>query len=291
MAFARTHALVMTAPDDAAFENNPSDWNEDHSVSGADVGGIPYCPTATTETTSTKLLFNRAAGEGLVLALDTAITDVAAFSITRQNNNAAVSTGVKWVFDDDLSAAGFLPFQILGGAAATTHIFSLNKIGVAAFAVGAVGTPSISFTGAAGGWFQDSGGRFAFTVDNTNTEFILASAEFRFGSARRLTWASGADPVTNADDTGLSRISAGLVGVGTGAAGSFAGSLKLTTLTLDGLAVTKGYTVATLPAGVTGAICHVTDQLTAVAAKGVAPTGGGAVNCVVYYNGAAWVGI
>lgn len=59
----------------------------------------------------------------------------------------------------------------------------------------------------------------------------------------------------------------------------------------SGSFVTAGYTVATLPVGVTGAIVHVTDQLTAVAAKGVAPTGGGSVVCMVFYNGTAWVGI
>ena len=36
-----------------------------------------------------------------------------------------------------------------------------------------------------------------------------------------------------AADSGLSRISAGLIGVGTGAAGSFAGGLKLTDLTIN----------------------------------------------------------
>ena len=59
----------------------------------------------------------------------------------------------------------------------------------------------------------------------------------------------------------------------------------------NGSFVSVGYTVATLPAGVTGAIVHVTDQLTAVNAKGAAPTGGGAVVCAQFYNGAAWVGI
>ena len=53
----------------------------------------------------------------------------------------------------------------------------------------------------------------------------------------------------------------------------------------------KGYTVAGLPSGVTGMVAYVTDQLTTAVAKGVAPTGGGAVNCVVFYNGSAWVGV
>lgn len=57
------------------------------------------------------------------------------------------------------------------------------------------------------------------------------------------------------------------------------------------LAVTKGYAVADLPTGVTGAIAYVTDQAAACPAKGVAPTAGGALVCVVYYTGAAWGGI
>lgn len=71
MAFSRTHALVMTAPDDPVFENNPSDWNEAHSVSGANVGGIPYCPTATTETTSANLLYTETSGPRLVVGSGT----------------------------------------------------------------------------------------------------------------------------------------------------------------------------------------------------------------------------
>lgn len=52
-----------------------------------------------------------------------------------------------------------------------------------------------------------------------------------------------------------------------------------------------GYAVASLPAGTIGMLAYVTDQVTACPAKGVAPTNGGALKCVVLYNGTAWVGI
>ena len=52
-----------------------------------------------------------------------------------------------------------------------------------------------------------------------------------------------------------------------------------------------GFTIATLPDGTIGDTVYVTDQLTAPAAKGVAPTGGGHVVCVVFFNGTSWVGI
>lgn len=56
--------------------------------------------------------------------------------------------------------------------------------------------------------------------------------------------------------------------------------------------VPNSYTVATLPASpATGSVAAISDQLTTPAAKGVAPTGGGAVTCIVIYNGAGWVGI
>lgn len=50
---------------------------------------------------------------------------------------------------------------------------------------------------------------------------------------------------------------------------------------------TKGYTVATLPAGTQGDVAHATDLL-APAFLAVA-VGGGAVKGLVFYNGAAWV--
>lgn len=50
--------------------------------------------------------------------------------------------------------------------------------------------------------------------------------------------------------------------------------------------VLKNYTVATLPAGVQGMICYVTDAL--APAYGVALVGGGAVVTIAFYDGAAW---
>jgi hypothetical protein len=57
--------------------------------------------------------------------------------------------------------------------------------------------------------------------------------------------------------------------------------------TLNGPLTTAGYTVSTLPTGVTGARAYVTDALSL--AFGVAVTGGGAVTIPVFYNGANWI--
>ena len=65
MAFSRNHALVMVTPDDPQYECKPSSWNQSHALSGADVGGIPYCPTATSETTSANLTYTETSGPRL----------------------------------------------------------------------------------------------------------------------------------------------------------------------------------------------------------------------------------
>ena len=62
MAFARPHSIAA----DATFSNQGRDaWNANQTPTGADVGGIPYCPTATTETTSANLTYTETSGPRL----------------------------------------------------------------------------------------------------------------------------------------------------------------------------------------------------------------------------------
>ena len=54
MALSRVHT---TAADGTFSAAGAIAWNADHGLTGADVGGIPYCPTATTEVTSANLTY------------------------------------------------------------------------------------------------------------------------------------------------------------------------------------------------------------------------------------------
>jgi hypothetical protein len=56
---------------------------------------------------------------------------------------------------------------------------------------------------------------------------------------------------------------------------------------ITGVVTTGGYTVATLPAGTVGMRAYVTDAVLPTYLGAL--TGGGAVTCPVFYNGAAWV--
>jgi hypothetical protein len=98
-----------------------------------------------------------------------------------------------------------------------------------------------------GGYLQgvlrnDTWGAIASGV-NSQTDAIAMN------SAARIGWSSNAAWYNAANDTGLSRISAGVIGVGTGAAGSVAG-----TLSTGGLIVGNGNVTITQTATATGAL-------------------------------------
>jgi hypothetical protein len=110
-----------------------------------------------------------------------------------------------------------------------------------------------STTGVAALTFNGNGASFTWGLDATSTKFRLTNQDGAVSSAT---------PVIEIDKTTLQA--------------SFGAPI-----------VHKGYTVATLPAGVTGARAYVTDA-TAPTFLGTL-TGGGSVVCPVFYNGSAWV--
>ena len=213
------------------------------------LGGSPGWSTAINAGTGGQidLLINNSAkfsqvgtaGAGPSITAGTATTDVAALSITRTNNNAAVATGVKFAFTDTTSAAGFLPFQVLGGASATTNLFSVDKSGNIAVGLGTVGAPSIYFTGTTNTGFSAAN---ASTIDASAAGaqiFRIFSTGIRFG-ARTLGFESGGSFSSNT--VAFTGIASNVLALGNGGAGDFSGTLKLatlqggTTLTLDNAA-------------------------------------------------------
>lgn len=96
-------------------------------------------------------------------------------------------------------------------------------------------------------------------------------------------WTSGV--LSASADTSLSRISAGIIGVGTGAAASVAGQIR------SAASVTTAVTVANLPGSpVDGMRCAVTDSNATSFTLGIGAvvTGGGTTHVPVYYDGTSW---
>ena len=248
MAFSRVHNFVTAIADSGdATLLQPSNWNEAHNVSGAAVGGIPYCPTATTETTEAGFTWKAATGQGLLLQVGTATTDVNALSITQTMNAAAVAfTGSKWTFTEGASgtAAGTLLFDILYGTiGAEASKFSVSKAGVVSGASSTTG-PTYAFNANTNYGLGLNTGRWGIEIWTSGGLTVgIPTGGVYVNVDGVFSWNSAALSTGVAADTGLSRISAGLIGVGTGAAGSFAGSLKLLNITATGnIALAAGTT-------------------------------------------------
>ena len=256
---ATTHTKTLLSPSTGSADKvygsdyvSASSHTSAVSVAGATSGGVIYADSTTTLASSALLAANAlvigggagaapstvaaltwgpTAGQGLTAAAGTAVTDVALAEWTRTNNNAAVVKGFRIVYTDTTSAAGFLPFQVLGGASATTNLLSVSK-------AGALTIPD-TFNSTA-----------SLLVDNGNVRLVGASstgyvqanevairdyagtgsAPLKLGSGGVFAISSATNPTSGASDTGLSRISAGVIGVGTGAAGSIAGGIQLASI-------------------------------------------------------------
>ncbi len=233
-------------------------WAAGMQFGGLTAGRIPYPSSATALTDSANFMWEAdvTAGKGLTLASGTATTQVSNILASQTWNAAGVTfTGWKFTITDTASAAGSLAMQILGGASGTTSLFSLSKGGIGSFE-GSVATNGNILAG-----FPTAANNLKISVfSDTGSQGITLGIS---------------------SDVNFNRISAGLAAIGTGAAGSFAGRLKLTSAIAAGVAIS-----ALNAAPTTGEIQSVTDALAPVIGNAVAA--GGAAKALVWYNGAQW---
>ena len=230
MAFEIKHALTMTAPDDPAFENNPSDWNAALVVAGADVGGIPYCPTATTIATSANLTFDGTtlSTTRLGVAAGTLTTDVQIANFSATWNAAGVTfEGLRVTITDTASAAASIAMQILGGASGATNLLSVDKLGASR-------SESFYATGGTFGCRTSTATLSAVYMFDAGSSVGLIG--FTSNTASGVFWANSSNDAGQAKDTGLTRVSAGVVGVGTGGAASVAGTISAAAYVVGGAA-------------------------------------------------------
>lgn len=112
-----------------------------------------------------------------------------------------------------------------------------------------------------------------------------SSSQFKIASDQVFAFRDSTNAASGSTDAGLSRVSNGVVGVGTGAAGSVAGQIRATSLTSVAL------TVATLPASpVAGQRAFVTDSnaISYTLGIGTVVAGGGTTAVPVIWDGANW---
>ena len=111
----------------------------------------------------------------------------------------------------------------------------------------------------------------SFVAGNTNVALTTGDGVVVANGSKIGFASSGAVHATTTNDTYFTR-------------GAIAGAMNA-----NGTLSTAGYTVAGLPAGVTGKMAYVTDQLTSCPVLSGTFTGGGSVVCRAFYNGTSWV--
>lgn len=169
----------------------------------------------------------------------------------------------------------------------TQDLMNLMKDGVSQYNVNSIG--GITSADAITSMVNTSG--YSFTGGVTTYEKFTVehgagkTCHVRIPEIGTLSFTLGYAKATK--DTALSRLSAGVIAIGTGAWGNTSGSLSLTNITASGTIKLGSYTVATLPTPETGMRCHVTDA--SAPSYGVTVSGGGAVTIPVFYNGADWI--
>ena len=162
MAFSRNHAATADATFSATGKTN---WEASHAISGATVGGIPYCPTATTETTS------------------------ASFTYSETGSNGTLTVGAVANIGTDSFARAFV-----SGTSGNSNLWLKSGTG--------------------------TGGGCIVRTDGSNDNLV-------FGSDSGVKWTQNSGNGYNATiDTNITRISAGVIAIGTGANGSAAGTIS-----------------------------------------------------------------
>ena len=208
------------------------------------------------------------------IAAGTATTAVSPLAITQTwNNGATTFPGIVVNITETLYAAGsnMIDFQSSGSS-----IMRL-RLGSSSTPILTLGGPGSSVLRSTMELVNSTGGRL-ISIGGDITGIGVVSGD-------RIGFSSSATEVNAGLDGAFSRISAGLIGVGTGTAGSFAGRLKLTS------AITAAVAVASLNASPTiGEVQTVNDAL-AVTVKGATVAAGGTAVCQVMWNGSNWVGI
>jgi hypothetical protein len=119
---------------------------------------------------------------------------------------------------------------------------------------------------------------------------LMAASGLVLQNSRNVSFTgTGAGMILWGANTGLSRGAAGQVLIGTGATGSFAGSLKLTDLEAVGTIKTGGYLFANLPTSpTTGMRAYITDGAASPVYMDNA-AGGGTTVTPVFYDGTNWI--
>ncbi len=195
------------------------------------------------------------------------------------------SDGTNWAVSQDtwpdLIASGNVVFataaNTVGSNAAFTWASNVLTTPIVNAGNGATATPSVNIGDVSGvGFYHKTGTTYLLFASGGSDRLAFGQTQLEMPAANALTWSATSAP-DGTTDTSLSRISAGVVGVGTGAAGSVAGTLQATQIITGlGSSASAGLSI-TVPSGTVGDYWFNT---------GTKVFAGGGVNNIAYNSGA-----
>jgi hypothetical protein len=231
---------------------------------------------------------------GTLAAATTTITSASATSLAVGPNGTTTP-----IFSVDSSVASAIDGVIIQGSAANGDInFNANGSTNAAIAFTMLGSGTMKLkNGSSSTAIPSAAPELAIRNTNntaSNSEAISFINSNSSGAGAQIMVLNGTQTASNSGTIVFVTYNAGTAAEAMRIDNSQNVAIGTTTtagkLNVAGTIKTLGYTVSTLPAGTVGMFSYVTDQLTTCAVAGAALTGGGAVTCPVFYNGAAWVG-
>lgn len=215
-----------------------------NAVTGGGANRLLYEDASQNLAATSGFTFGPTAGQGLAIPAGTAASAVSPLAVTQTwNGGGAAFPGVTFKFTETSAVAGSFGLQISGGAAGTTNLLSVSRLGEVV-----IGSSNGSTLNAMG------------DVLVRANEFTVGSVGPVIYSGNVLGWASGSVTFGTSPDTAFSRLGAGIVGVGSGASGNVTGTLAATNYRVQGSGsgsvtiaapAAAGANTLTLPAGTT----------------------------------------
>lgn len=193
----------------------------------AAAGNAYYAGAGTTVQADTALVDN---GDGTQAATQGTITTSHPLMSHTVTWNAGGVAFTNWLSNITCTAAATASIAAGLGVGGTTWQFKFNGANCASPQLilpnGTNSAPSISFAnGPTGGLYSNSAGKYTFSGGSGNGITLGATGAIANGGAGLFAFTASTDS-TAAADVGLSRISAGVIGVGTGSQGNVAGTIQ-----------------------------------------------------------------
>lgn len=148
------------------------------------------------------------------------------FNVT--TNIASAETGIDII---GRAAGAGVDIAVLSSGTNERMTLSPKGTGYVSLPAGTFADPTLRFGTDTCGWYRSGTNQWTWAFAGNTPMLALIQNIIRVGDATVLGWANG--PSTSGADTSLARLSAGLIGCGTGS-GGFAGSFKATSLITGG---------------------------------------------------------